>query len=88
MSQLKEQNLNKCFSMLREFIEGTPQDNQKGMAILALKQLERITAGTTENPESQCIETPLADGIPMGMESFTQCIETPLADGTPPPGTP
>ena len=87
MSRLKEQNLNKCFSMLREFIEGTPQGNQKGMAILALKQLERITAGI-ENPEPQCIETPLADGIPMGTESSTQCIETPLADGTPPPGIP
>ncbi len=45
MSRLKEENVNKCFSLLREYIEGAQEDSKKGLAILALDQLQNITAG-------------------------------------------
>jgi hypothetical protein len=45
MSRLKDENLKQCFSLLREYIEGTPQDSKKRIAILALDQLQNITAG-------------------------------------------
>ena len=53
MSRLKTKNLEKCFSLLREFIEETPSvNNKKGIAALALDQLRKITAGSTpEGPE-------------------------------------
>ncbi|MCK4761023.1 MAG: hypothetical protein KAW12_02415 [Candidatus Aminicenantes bacterium] len=66
MKNLKKDNVNKCFSLLREFIEETGSvDNKKGIAILALDQLHKITAGEGETddppavPESTCIEKPL-----------------------------
>ena len=46
MSRLKNENLNKCFSLLREYLNEGPTSNKKGAAILALEQLQRITAGT------------------------------------------
>jgi hypothetical protein len=47
MVRLKVENLNKCVSLLREFIdESSEANNKKGIAKLALEQLERITAGT------------------------------------------
>jgi hypothetical protein len=47
MVRLKVENLNKCVSLLREFIdESSEADNKKGIAKLALEQLEKITAGT------------------------------------------
>jgi hypothetical protein len=46
MSHLKNENLNKCFSLLREYLEDGPSNNKKGAAILALDQLQKITAGT------------------------------------------
>jgi hypothetical protein len=88
MSRLRGESLVKCFSLLREFIEGTPQDDKKGMAILALEQLKRIAAGSTDDPDSPCIDIPLANGIPLGGESCSPCIEIPLANGTPPPDIP
>ena len=46
MSQLKDENVKKCVSLLREFIEeASVQDNKKGVAILALNHLQRIKAG-------------------------------------------
>jgi len=82
MSHLRDESLKQCFSLLREFIEKAPQDSRKGTATLALHQLQRITAGTTDPPESTCIGRPRADGTPGEINS--SCIETPLADGTPP----
>ena len=46
MKRLKEQNVNKCFSLLREFINETPLNSKKEMAVLALNQLQKISAGT------------------------------------------
>jgi len=84
MSRLRDESMEQCFSLLREFIERTSRDSRNGTAALALDQLQRIMAGTTDPPESSCIETPLADGSPGGSNYGSSCIETPLADGTPP----
>ena len=47
MSRLKNENLKKCFSLLREFIdEVSIQGGKKEIAILALNQLQNITAGS------------------------------------------
>lgn len=46
MKRLRDESQKKCFSILRKFINGSPQDERKGTAILALDQLHRITAGT------------------------------------------
>jgi hypothetical protein len=46
MGRLKVENLNKCVSLLREFVEESSEaNNKKGIAKLALEQLEKITAG-------------------------------------------
>jgi hypothetical protein len=46
MSRLKTENLKRCVSILKEFIdEASTQDNKKGIAKLALTQLHRISAG-------------------------------------------
>ena len=50
MSKLKKENLKKCVSLLREFVEeSSALDNKKERAILALDQLQKITAGTDSN---------------------------------------
>jgi hypothetical protein len=47
MSKLKKENVKKCVSLLREFVEeSSALDNKKEEAILALNQLQKITAGT------------------------------------------
>jgi hypothetical protein len=46
MSHLKNENVNKCFSLLREYLDEGPANNKKGAAILALDHLQKITAGT------------------------------------------
>ncbi len=86
MTNLKSETVNKCFSLLREYIEETSGvNNNKGVAVMALNQLERVTAGTREKPDSQCSETPLADGISSGLPTPI-CIEVLTADGAPFPG--
>ena len=45
MSRLKTETLNKCFSLLRDYIEETSLNHRKEIAILALNQLHTITAG-------------------------------------------
>jgi hypothetical protein len=45
MSHLKNETVNKCFSLLREYVEETSLDNRKEIAILALNKLQTITAG-------------------------------------------
>jgi hypothetical protein len=75
MSHLKEESANKCFSLLREFIDESDElSSKKGIAILALKQLQKITAG---------------DSYPGGTSPQTSsmlCSGTPRADGSPDPG--
>jgi hypothetical protein len=47
MSKLKVENSKKCLSILRQFIERTTLSGEnKEMAVLALAQLQKITAGT------------------------------------------
>ncbi len=64
MSNLKTKNSNKCFSILREFIDEVQSSNKKGVAILALNQLQEITAGdgggTTTNSGPSCSGRPRA----------------------------
>ncbi len=70
MSRLKNENLNKCFDLIREFIdEASKDDNKKEIAILALNQLRRITAGTDSTNGGgstvlglECSTRPRADG--------------------------
>jgi len=72
MSNLKAQNLKKCFSLLREFIDESSQSSKKGIALLALNQLQKITAGKdstgsfdgsnpTDGPRSICNSRPRAE---------------------------
>jgi len=50
MGKLKKENVKKCVSLLREFVEeSSAHDNKKERAILALNQLQEITAGNDSN---------------------------------------
>ncbi len=71
MSKLKAESLNKCISLLREFIEESPvQDNKKGIAGLALGQLQKIAAGTDPLASAgSCSSIPRIDGSPNGGSS-------------------
>ena len=75
MNSLKTENAVKCFSLLREFIEeATTLSNKKGVAVLALNHLQKITAGTIpgeslegggQEPASPaCVVIPRIDGSP------------------------
>jgi hypothetical protein len=46
MSHLKKEMANKCFSLLREYIDEGPLSSKKETAGLVLDQLQKITAGT------------------------------------------
>jgi hypothetical protein len=67
MSKLKKENVTKCVSLLREFVEeSSALENKKERAILALNQLQRITAGTDSaevvgNVSFFCIARPRVD---------------------------
>jgi hypothetical protein len=66
MRSLKAENIKKCVSLLQEFIEESQEEhNKKGMALLALGQLQKITAGTV-SPGAQCKGHPRADLIAAG----------------------
>ena len=73
MSHLKNENVNKCFSLLREYLDEGPSNNKKGAAILALDQLQKITAGT------------VFEGAPVegGQVLFMGCNGKPKVDGSP-----
>jgi hypothetical protein len=60
MSHLKHESVNKCISLLREYIDEGPGGSKKETAELALSQLQKITAGTG----SQLVE-PGCHGRPM-----------------------
>jgi len=62
MSHLKDESLKKCVSMLREFIRET-KSGKKGTALLALDQLQKITAGTGTS-DLICATRPRVDGTP------------------------
>jgi hypothetical protein len=70
MNRLKDANVKKCVSLLREFIdEASTQDNKKRTAVLALNHLQNITAGTdlqlpgTYTP--MCLDTLRINGAPV-----------------------
>ena len=54
MNNLKNESLNKCFSLLREYLEDGPANEKKGGAVLALNHLQQITAGV--DPEKGSID--------------------------------
>ena len=61
MSRLKTGNINKCFSLLEEFIDQSQEEeNKRGVALLALGHLKKITAGTVP-PGANCYYRPRAD---------------------------
>jgi transcriptional regulator NrdR family protein len=65
MSHLKTKNLNKCVSLLREFIENADSAAEtKEIAALALDQLQNITAGNFLT--FSCTYRPRIDGSPSG----------------------
>ncbi len=67
MSKLKKENVKKCVSLLREFVEeSSALDNKKARAILALNQLQKITAGNDSSVavgdvSSLCLGRPRLD---------------------------
>ncbi|MFC2154999.1 hypothetical protein ACFLRB_00710 [Acidobacteriota bacterium] len=70
MSRLKDENVKKCYSLLQEFIEEAPSmSSKKGLATLALSQLQKITAGTGTSEEGgttpHCHDVPRIDGNPV-----------------------
>jgi hypothetical protein len=66
MRNLKTENIRKCVSLLREFIEESQEKhNKKGAALLALGQLQKIRAGTVPRGP-QCKGHPRADLITTG----------------------
>ncbi|MDQ1350201.1 MAG: hypothetical protein QG657_502 [Acidobacteriota bacterium] len=81
MSQLKNEALKRCFSLLREFVdESTVADNKKGTAILALNQLQRVIAGgdvNTDALEPGCLGRPIADRTDAQEPG---CLGRPIAD--------
>lgn len=80
MTDLKKQNVDKCFALLREFIdEVDSRKGKKGSAILALDQLQRISAGE-KGRAPLCLGRPRSDSGP-GLE--LGCVGRPRVDGTP-----
>ncbi|UCH98074.1 MAG: hypothetical protein JSV88_14810 [Candidatus Aminicenantes bacterium] len=75
MNHLKNENLNKCFSLLREYLDEGPLSNKKRNAVLALNQLQKITAGTDFQGASPDSNAPEASGI--------ICTGRPRFDGSP-----
>ncbi|MGD2089240.1 MAG: hypothetical protein PVH61_23885 [Candidatus Aminicenantes bacterium] len=68
MSKLKYENLQKCVSLLREFIDQAAEtENKKVIAKMALGQLQKIKAGGTNLSGvlgPMCSSRPRADGAP------------------------
>ncbi len=65
MSTLKSDSLKKCLSFLREYVDETPLNKRKRVAVLALDQLQRITAGVSASGNS-CNGKPRVDGNSFG----------------------
>lgn len=68
---LKKSSIEKCFSLLKEFIDDAQVlKDKKGIAVLALAQLRRVTAGigdegnTDESDGSGCFDKPRIYGAP------------------------
>jgi len=74
MSHLSRENINKCVSLISDFIEQSKADSErKGAAVLALRHLQQITAGTGNE----------GDVANVADEGGPRCIGRPLADPSP-----
>jgi len=61
MSHLKKEMVDKCLSLLREYIDEASLSSKKESAILALNQLQKITAGNNDpTPQFSCTYKPRA----------------------------
>lgn len=87
MAQLRTENIEKCVSLLKEFFH-QPQSQNKDRAILALEQLQRITAGTDESsfacPKRARID--LESGFDSGCGKYPKLSESTggnICDGRP-----
>jgi hypothetical protein len=58
MSHLKKEIADKCISLLREYIDEASLSSKKESAILALNQLQKITAGNDPTPQLACSSRP------------------------------
>jgi hypothetical protein len=68
MNHLKNENINHCLSLLREYVINTRRGNKTGAAILALEHLQKITAGQdqsmrTEGYDLACNGSPRINGL-------------------------
>jgi hypothetical protein len=75
MGHLKEKTVKKCVSLLREYIDATALNHQKESAILALNQLQKITAGKDSTGSSD------ADGSNPTVGPRSICWTKPRSDG-------
>jgi hypothetical protein len=82
MSNLKAESLNKCVSLLREFIDESGDGSKKGIAALALNQLERITAGNDCNDKHPNFP-PTGGGVGSARAYGYRCLDTPRGDESP-----
>lgn len=66
MKRLKDETTKKCLSLLQEFIEESSSlKSKKGIAVLALSQLQRVIAGSSpDEPEPGCKPSPRIPAIP------------------------
>lgn len=63
MSHLKKEMVDKCLSLLRDYIDETSLSSKKESAILVLNQLQKITAGKNyPTPLLNCSARPRAAG--------------------------
>ena len=65
MSPVKKQHVNTCVSLLKEYINTSPDNEGKGTAVLALEQLQKVTAGNgvyTDSDNNNCNGRPRANG--------------------------
>ncbi len=88
MTNLKKSNANKCFSMLKSFVnDASAKNGEKETALLALDHLRLITAGSDSAIDPTDPTTPTLPGgtndsllIGPGTQPFA-CSGVPRADG-------
>jgi len=72
MKQLNGENVKKCMSLLKEFIDQSMTgDGQKRIAVLALEQLQKINAGSGDTDKD--------NSVILGFDPL--CYGRPRADG-------
>lgn len=79
MSHLKKENVNKCFSLLREYIDEAALAGKRETAVLALDQLRRITGGGDSDNGPGCHGWPTAAPSATGDDNGPGCHGRPTA---------